>query len=512
MNNVTALIILDGWGVGKDYEGNAIKRAKTPNFDVLMRKYPNTVLSASGYDVGLPKGQMGNSEVGHLNIGAGRIVYQDLTRITKAIEEGEIESNQAIISAFEHVKQNHSALHFIGLLSDGGVHSHNSHLYSLMELAKKNEIKDVEIHCITDGRDVSPTSSPNYIKELNRKIMTTGLGHIASIMGRYYAMDRNKQWDRTELAYNALVNGEGEKFNDPLEAVKTSYLSGVTDEFIRPVLIKKEDGELGTIKDNDAVIFYNFRPDRARQLTRAFVDKDFDYFQRKKVNVKFVCMTMYDKTIKNVEIAFKPNYVKNTLGEFLSNKGYKQLRVAETEKYAHVTYFFNGEIEEPFKHEVRILIPSPDVPTYDLKPEMSAFELKKTIIDELEKNMYQVMIINFANPDMVGHTGDIEAAVKAVEAVDKCLGEIVNFIIRIGGTAIITADHGNCEEMLDPYNFEKLTSHSTNKVPFIVVKSPKNFKLREGILADIAPTMLELMDLEKPMEMTGQSLIVHETK
>lgn len=512
MNNVTALIILDGWGVGKDYEGNAIKRAKTPNFDVLMSKYPNTVLSASGYDVGLPKGQMGNSEVGHLNIGAGRIVYQDLTRITKSIEDGEINNNQAINSAFEHVKQNHSTLHFIGLLSDGGVHSHNSHLYSLMELAKKSGIEDVEIHCITDGRDVSPTSSPNYIKELKKKIVSIGLGHIASIIGRYYAMDRNKQWDRTELAYNALVNGEGEKFDEPLEAVRASYLNGVTDEFIKPILIKKDDGKLGTIKDNDAIIFYNFRPDRARQITRAFVDEDFEYFQRKKVNVKFVCMTMYDKTIKNVEVAFKPNYVKNTLGEFLSNKGYKQLRAAETEKYAHVTYFLNGELEEPFKHEVRILIPSPDVPTYDLKPEMSAFELKNTIITELEKNMYQVMIINFANTDMVGHTGDIEATVKAVEAVDKCLGEIVNFIIRNGGTAIVTADHGNCEEMLDPSNLEKLTSHSTNKVPFIVVKNPKNFKLKEGILADIAPTMLELMGLDKPVEMTGQSLIVHETK
>lgn len=512
MNKVTALIILDGWGIGKDYEGNAIKRAKTPNFDVLMRKYPNTSLSASGYDVGLPKGQMGNSEVGHLNIGAGRIVYQDFTRITKAIEEGEIDNNEALNSAFEFVKRNNSTLHFIGLLSDGGVHSHNSHLYSLMELAKKNDIKDVEIHCITDGRDVSPTSSPNFIKELNKKIRSTGLGHIASIIGRYYAMDRNKQWDRVEMAYNALVNGEGEKSKDPLEAVRESYLNGVTDEFIKPILIEKEDGELATIKDNDAVIFYNFRPDRARQLTRAFVDESFGHFKRKKVNVKFVCMTMYDKTIENVEIAFKPNFIKNTLGEYLSNKGYKQLRAAETEKYAHVTYFFNGEIEEPFKHEVRILIPSPDVPTYDLKPEMSAFELKNKIIEELEKDIYQVVIINFANPDMVGHTGDIEAAIKAVEAVDKCLGEIVNFIIRINGTAIITADHGNCEEMLDLVTLTKLTAHTTNKVPVIVVKNPKNYKLKEGILADIAPTMLDLMELEKPEEMTGKSLIVHETK
>lgn len=510
MNKVTALIILDGWGIGKDYEGNAIKRAKTPNFDVLMRKFPNTALSCSGYDVGLPKGQMGNSEVGHLNIGAGRIVYQDFTRITKAIEEGEIDSNEAINSAFEFVKKNNSTLHFIGLLSDGGVHSHNSHLHSLLELSKKNGIEDVAIHCITDGRDVSPTSSPNYIKELQKKIKTLNIGRIATIMGRYYAMDRNKQWDRIELAYNALVKGEGEKFKDPVEAIKMSYLSGVTDEFIKPLVFEDGNGQVSTIKDNDAVIFYNFRPDRARQITRAFVDEDFNYFNRQKVNVKFVCMTMYDKTIENVEIAFEPHYVKNTLGEYLSNKGYKQLRAAETEKYAHVTYFFNGEIEEPFKHETRILIPSPDVPTYDLKPEMSAFELKDMIMEELEKDMYQVMIINFANPDMVGHTGDIEAAIKAVEAVDKCLGEIVNFIIRVDGTALVTADHGNCEEMLDPNNLSKLTAHSTNKVPFIVARNSKNFKLREGILADIAPTMLELMDLEKPVEMTGQSLIVHD--
>ncbi|MEL7646613.1 MAG: 2,3-bisphosphoglycerate-independent phosphoglycerate mutase [Sedimentibacter sp.] len=509
MNKVTALIILDGWGLGEDYEGNAIKRAKTPNFDVLMRKYPNTVLSASGYDVGLPKGQMGNSEVGHLNIGAGRIVYQDFTRITKSIEDGEFENNEALKGAIDFVKKNNSTLHLIGLLSDGGVHSHNTHLYSLLELAKKNGVEDVQVHCITDGRDVSPTSSPNYIKELQKRIKSIGTGHIASIMGRYYAMDRNKQWDRVELAYNTLVNGAGETFSDPLEAVRNSYMSGVTDEFIKPLLVEKQGGGLGTVKDNDAVIFYNFRPDRARQLTRAFVDEEFSNFPRKRVNVKFVCMTQYDKTIENVDVAYKPHFVKNTLGEYLSTLGLKQLRAAETEKYAHVTYFFNGEIEEPFKHEVRKLIPSPDVATYDLKPEMNAFELKDMIMEELEKDMYQVMVINFANPDMVGHTGDIEAAIKAVEAVDKCLGEIVNFLIRTDGTALITADHGNCEEMLDEVTMAKLTAHSTNKVPFIVVSGSRKMKLKEGILADIAPTMLELMGLEKPKEMTGQSLIVH---
>lgn len=508
MNKVTALIILDGWGIGPDYEGNAIKRAKTPNFDVLMRRYPNTTLSTSGYDVGLPKGQMGNSEVGHLNIGAGRIVYQDLTRITMSIENGEFEKNEALQNAINYVKEKKSTLHLIGLLSDGGVHSHNTHLYSLIELAKKNELSDVEIHCITDGRDVSPTSSPKYIKDLVKKIKKIGTGHIASIMGRYYAMDRNRQWDRVELAYNAITQGTGEKFRDPVEAVKTSYLNGVTDEFIKPLLIEKENGELGTVKDGDAIIFFNFRPDRAREITRAFVDDDFTYFSRKKVNVKYVCMTLYDKTIENVEIAYKPNFVQKTLGEYFSSLDIKQLRAAETEKYAHVTYFFNGEIEEPFKNEVRILIPSPDVPTYDLKPEMSAFELKNMIIEQLEKDIYQVMIINFANPDMVGHTGDIEAAIKAVEAVDKCLGEIVNYIIRIEGTAIITSDHGNCEEMLDRDTLETITSHSTNRVLFIVVDN-KKFKLREGILADIAPTMLELMGLEQPAEMTGSSLIIH---
>lgn len=508
MNKVTALIILDGWGIGPDYEGNAIKRAKTPNFDVLMRRYPNTILSTSGYDVGLPKGQMGNSEVGHLNIGAGRIVYQDLTRITMSIENGEFYENESLLNAIYHAKNNNSTLHLIGLLSDGGVHSHNTHLYSLIELAKKNDLSNVEIHCITDGRDVSPTSSPNYIKELMKKIKKIGVGHISTIMGRYYAMDRNRQWDRVELAYNAIIKGLGEKFKDPVEAIRTSYLNGVTDEFIKPLLIEKENGELGTVKDNDAIIFFNFRPDRAREITRAFVDEDFPYFERKKVNVKYVCMTLYDRTIENVEIAYKPNFVQKTLGEYLSSLDIKQLRAAETEKYAHVTYFFNGEIEEPFKNEVRILIPSPDVPTYDLKPEMSAFELKKMVMDQLEKDIYQVMIINFANPDMVGHTGDIEAAIKAVEAVDKCLGEIVNYIIRIEGTAIITSDHGNCEEMFDSETFDKITSHSTNKVPFIVVDN-KKIKLREGILADVAPTMLELMGLEKPIEMTGKSLIVH---
>lgn len=508
MNNLTALIILDGWGLGPDYEGNAVKKAKTLNYDILLKKYPNTVLSASGYDVGLPKGQMGNSEVGHLNLGAGRIVYQDLTRITKSIEDGEFQNNEALNNAINHVKSKGSTLHLIGLLSDGGVHSHNSHLYSLMQLARDKDVEKLEIHCITDGRDVGPASSMKYINDLEKKIKEIGIGHISTIMGRYYAMDRNNQWDRVEKAYRALVDGIGDIFESPSKAVKESYFDNVTDEFIVPLLIRDENGELRTIQDNDAVIFYNFRPDRAREITRAFVDDDFDKFQRNKKNIKFVCMTQYDKTIKNVEIAFKPHFVQNTLGEYLSSQGIKQLRIAETEKYAHVTYFFNGEIEEPFKDEVRILIPSPNVATYDLKPEMSAFELKSKIIDEMEKEIYGVMIINFANPDMVGHTGDIEAAVKAVEAVDKCMGEIVNNIIRIGGTAVITADHGNCEEMLDRSTLARITAHTTNKVPLIVVQNNRNLKLREGILADVAPTLLELMDLEKPAEMTGESLIL----
>ncbi len=509
MRKLTALIILDGWGLGPDYPGNAIRKAKTPNFDLLMKKYPNTVLTASGYEVGLPKGQMGNSEVGHLNIGAGRIVYQDFTRITKSIEDNEFQNNEAFNDAINYVKENDSTLHLMGLLSDGGVHSHNSHLYSLMKLAKDKGIDKLQIHCFTDGRDVGPASSINYIKELQRKIKEIGIGHIATIMGRYYAMDRNQHWDRTKNAYDALVNDKGEVFDSPVEAVKDSYMDNVTDEFIKPLLVKDEDGELRTVKDNDSVIFFNFRPDRARQLTRAFVDDDFTNFDRKKKNIKFICMTQYDKTIKNVEVAYKPHLIKNTLGEYLSENGFKQLRAAETEKYAHVTYFFNGELEEPFKNEVRVLIPSPHVATYDLKPEMSAFELKSMILEEMEKDIYNVMIINFANADMVGHTGDIDAAVKAVEAVDKCLGEVVNFIIRIGGTALITADHGNAEEMLDYATLTKMTAHTTNKVPFIVVQNSNKIELREGILGDIAPTMLELMELEKPSEMTGESLIVH---
>lgn len=509
MRKLTALIILDGWGIGPDYAGNAITKAKTPNYDLLIKKYPNTVLSASGYDVGLPKGQMGNSEVGHLNIGAGRIVYQDFTRITKSIEDNEFQNIEAFNNAINYAKANNSTLHLMGLLSDGGVHSHNTHLYRLIQLAKDKGIEKLQIHCFTDGRDVGPASSINYIKELQRKIDEIGIGHISTIMGRYYAMDRNQHWDRIAKAYNALVIGKGEIYDSPVEAVKESYMDKVTDEFINPLLVKDEKGELGTIKNNDAIIFYNFRPDRARQLTRAFVDDNFNNFDRQKVNIKFVCMTQYDKTIKNVEIAYKAHLVENTLGEYLSNNGIKQLRAAETEKYAHVTYFFNGEWEEPFKNEVRVLIPSPSVATYDLKPEMSAYELKSMIIEELEKDIYGAMIINFANADMVGHTGDIDAAIKAVEAVDKCLGEVVNYIIRIGGTAIITADHGNSEEMLDRTTFTKMTAHTTNKVPFIIVQNYKKIALREGILADIAPTMLELMELKKPSEMTGESLIVH---
>lgn len=508
MGKVVALIVLDGWGIGTDYEGNAIMRAKTPNYDLLINKYPNTQLSCSGYDVGLPKGQMGNSEVGHLNIGAGRIVYQDFTRITKSIEDGEFKTNDAINHAVDYVLENDSTLHLMGLLSDGGVHSHNTHLYSLMELAKERGVSKVLIHAITDGRDVSPTSSANYIKELNKKIKTIGIGRVASIMGRYYAMDRNKQWDRVELAYNTIVNGSEQRFKDTLSAINNSYNNGITDEFIIPVSIEDENGNVASMKNKDAVIFFNFRPDRAREITRAFVDSEFTYFDRKKLELKYVSMTMYDKTIENVEVAFKPHFVRNTLGEYLSSKGYKQLRAAETEKYAHVTYFFNGEIEEPFKNEVRKLIPSPDVATYDMKPEMSAFELKDMIMEELDKNIYQVMIINFANPDMVGHTGDLEAAIKAVEAVDKCLGEIVNYILRTDGIAIVTSDHGNCEEMVDSKTQVKLTAHSLNKVPFIVAGGKKNLKLKQGILADIAPTMLELMELEKPEEMTGKSLII----
>lgn len=510
MKKLTALIILDGWGIGKDYDGNAVRMAKTCNYDILLKKYPNTTLSASGLDVGLPKGQIGNSEVGHTNIGAGRIVYQELTRISKLIKEKEFFKNKAINNIIDYVNDNNKTLHLFGLLSDGGVHSHIEHLFAILDLCKEKNVKDVQIHCFMDGRDVSPKSGSAYIEMLQNKLNELGIGHIATIMGRYYAMDRDKRWERIEEAYDAMTSGLGIVRKDPVEAVKESYSKNVTDEFIKPILIEQENKRLGIVKENDAILFYNFRPDRAREITRAFVDDEFEGFERTNLKVKYTCMTQYDKTINNVDIAFYPQKLENTFGEYISKKGLKQLRIAETEKYAHVTFFFNGGVEVPYKNEDRTLIPSPKVATYDLKPDMSAIEVKDEVIKQIENDKYDVMIINFANPDMVGHTGVMNATVDAVEVVDRCLGEIVNLIIRTGGFALITADHGNCEIMIDEKTSLPITAHSTNRVPFILVDNNRTVKLREnGILADIAPTMLDIMKLEKPEEMTGESLIIH---
>ena len=501
MNKRTSiLMILDGWGIGRDYEGNAILKANTSNFDRLIKKYPNTQIRTSGLDVGLPKGQMGNSEVGHMNIGSGRIVYQEFTRITKAIEDGSIESNQKINKAFNNAKENNSKLHFFGLLSDGGVHSFNGHLYSLINTAKKKGVDKVCIHCFTDGRDVSPTSGINFIKELQEKIKEIGIGNIATISGRYYAMDRDNRYERTQKAYEAMTQGIGVENSDPVDAVKKSYENEITDEFIKPVVVNKDC----MVEDKDSVIFYNFRPDRARQISRAFVDDDFDKFDRKKLDLTYITMTQYDKTIKNIDVAFEPQELKNTFGEYLSKQGKKQLRIAETEKYAHVTFFFNGGVEEPYKGEERVLVPSPKVATYDLQPEMSAYKVKNKLLEELEKDYLDFVIINFANPDMVGHTGDIDAAVKAVETVDECLGEVVDYVEKHKHTMLVTADHGNAEEML--LEGEVMTAHSNSKVPCILISSKKH-TLKEGRLADIAPTILDLMKIDKPEEMTGESLI-----
>lgn len=502
------LIILDGFGLGKDYPGNAIKLAKTPNIDRLMEEYPNTTLEASGLAVGLPEGQMGNSEVGHLNIGAGRIVYQDFTRISKSIKDGDFFEKEEFLQAIGNAKENNSKIHLIGLVSKGGVHSHISHLYALLELMKKHDFYNVFIHVILDGRDVSPTAGKEDVAELMEKIKEIGVGKIATVSGRYYAMDRDKRWDRTKLAYDAYTLGIGNEETDPVVAIEKSYKKDVTDEFVIPTVIKENNKPLGLVDNNDSIIFFNFRPDRARQITRAFVDEEFNGFNRdKKVNTFYVTMTEYDKTIENVLVAFKEEIPTNTLGKYISEKGLKQLRIAETEKYAHVTFFFNGGIEEPYENEDRVLIPSPKVATYDLKPEMSAIEVKDEVIKRLNMDKYDLIILNFANPDMVGHTGVVDAAVKAIETVDNCLGEIVELLIEKGGKALITSDHGNAEMLIDERDGSPITSHTSNRVPLILV-GDKDVKLRQGILADLAPTLLEILGLEKPEEMTGKSLIV----
>ena len=504
MKKPLALIILDGFGYNPSDYGNAIRAAKTPNLDKLFATCPHTLIGASGMDVGLPDGQMGNSEVGHTNIGAGRVVYQELTRITKSISDGDFFQNEALCGAVESCKKNGTALHLMGLLSDGGVHSHNKHLYGLLELAKRAGLEKVYVHCFMDGRDVPPTSGKEYIEELLAKTKEIGVGKIASIMGRYYAMDRDNRWERVEKAYAAMVYGEGETAECPVCAMEKSYAADVTDEFVVPVVCDKE----GQIHANDSVIFFNFRPDRAREITRTLVDPDFNEFVRKNgfFPLYFVCMTQYDAKMPNVQVAFKPQSLANTFGQYISDKGLTQLRIAETEKYAHVTFFFNGGVEAPCQNEDRALIASPKVATYDLKPEMSAYEVTDELLARLDSGKYDVIILNFANCDMVGHTGVFEAAVAAVEAVDTCLGKVVDKILSMGGRALITADHGNADQMYEP-DGSPFTAHTTNPVPLLLV-GDKDHTLKEGgRLADLAPTMLEMLGLPKPVEMDGKSLL-----
>ncbi len=506
MKKPLALMILDGFGYNPSSYGNAIKAAKTPNLDRLAEKCPHTLIGASGLDVGLPQGQMGNSEVGHTNIGAGRVVYQELTRITKAIDEGDFFANEALRGAIENCKEHDSSLHLLGLLSDGGVHSHNKHLYALLELAKRENIDKVYVHCFMDGRDVPPTSGKGYIGQLLDETKKIGVGKIATVMGRYYAMDRDNRWERVEKAYSAMVYGEGTEFPDPVEGMENSYQAAVTDEFVVPMVCAPE----GTIKENDSVVFFNFRPDRAREITRTLVDPDFNGFVRKKgfFPLYYVCMTQYDALMPNVHVAFKPQSLENTFGQYISNKGLCQLRIAETEKYAHVTFFFNGGVEAQYPNEDRALIASPKVATYDLKPEMSAYEVTKELLTRLDSGKYDVIILNYANCDMVGHTGVFDAAVKAVEAVDDCLGRVVDKIVSMGGIALITADHGNADKMFDD-DGKPFTAHTTNPVPLLLV-GDKNHTLKDGgRLADLAPTMLEILGLDKPSEMDGHSLLAN---
>ena len=503
MKKPLILMILDGFGIAGD-KGNAIKAANKPNIDRLFSSNPVTQIGASGMDVGLPDGQMGNSEVGHTNIGAGRVVYQELTRITKSIQDGDFFQNEALCNAIDNAVKNGTALHIMGLLSDGGVHSHNTHLYGILELAKKKGLEKVYVHAFLDGRDVPPSSGKDYVAACVEEMKKIGVGQIATVMGRYYAMDRDNRWERVVKAYSAMVYGEGVKCADPVEAVAASYAEGVTDEFVVPTVI---DGA-APIGANDSMIFYNFRPDRAREITRTFVDPDFSGFERKKgfFPLTYVCMTQYDSTMPNVQVAFKPQSLDNTFGEYISNKGLTQLRIAETEKYAHVTFFFNGGVENTYENEDRLLVASPKVATYDLQPEMSAYEVADKCAEAIKSGKYDVIILNFANCDMVGHTGVFDAAVKAVEAVDACVGKVTDAIAEMGGVSLITADHGNADKMFED-DGSPFTAHTTNPVPFCVIGYP--CQLREGgKLADIAPTMLQILGLEQPEEMTGTSLIL----
>ncbi len=506
----TVLMILDGYGLNDNRTGNAVAQAQTPVMDKLMAEYPFVKGNASGLAVGLPDGQMGNSEVGHLNMGAGRIVYQDLTKITKAIQDGDFFENKALLAACENVKANDSALHMFGLVSDGGVHSHNEHIYGLLELAKRQGIKKVYVHCFLDGRDTPPASGKEYVEQLEEKMKEIGVGAVASVMGRYYAMDRDNRWERVEKAYNALVKGIGETAESGPAGIQASYDADTTDEFVLPTVVMKDGAPVATIKDQDSIIFYNFRPDRAREITRVFCDDNFEGFNRgPRVKTTYVCFTEYDVTIENKQVAFVKEEITNTFGQFLADRGLKQARLAETEKYAHVTFFFNGGVEEPNEGEDRILVKSPKVATYDLQPEMSAYEVCDKLVEAIKSDKYDVIIINFANPDMVGHTGVENAAIKAIEAVDECVGKAVDAVKEVNGQMFICADHGNAEQLIDDETGEPFTAHTTNPVPFILVNADPAYKLREGgCLADIASTLIELMGLEQPAEMTGKSLLV----
>ncbi len=505
------LMVLDGYGISEKTEGNAIALADTPVMDKLMAECPYVKGNASGEAVGLPEGQMGNSEVGHMNIGAGRIIYQELTRITKAIKDGDFFENKEMLDAIENCKNNNSDLHLWGLLSDGGVHSHNTHLYAILELCKRQNFDRVYIHPFFDGRDTAPASGKGFLEELIAKTKEIGVGKVASLSGRYYAMDRDNRWDRVELAYKSLVTGEGVQADDPVAAIQESYDKEVYDEFILPTVIVENGKPVSLVKANDSVIFFNFRPDRAREITRAFCTDDFDGFERPngRMPLVYVCFKDYDESIPNKEVAFKKEDIKNTFGEYLAANGLKQLRTAETEKYAHVTFFFNGGVEEPNKDEDRILVKSPKVATYDLQPEMSAPEVSKNLNEAILGGKYDVIIINFANPDMVGHTGVIPAAIKAVETVDKCVGTAVEAVKKVDGVLFICADHGNAEQMINYETGAPHTAHTTNPVPFILYNYDECKALREGgCLADIAPTLLEILGLPQPAEMTGKSLII----
>ena len=507
----TVLMILDGLGINEQKEANAFYDAKTPNLDKIIEKYPSAKGYAGGLDVGLPVGQMGNSEVGHLNIGSGRIVYQELTRITKSIEDGDFFDNQEILKAIENCKKKGSALHIFGLLGDGGVHSHISHLYAILEMAKRHNLKKAYVHAFLDGRDTPPKSGEEYLRQLNEKMRALGVGKIATVIGRYFVMDRDNRWERVKRAYDCLTIGNGEKYVDVEECINKSYINGVSDEFVLPSNIVDEDGiPVAVVEPWDSVIFYNYRPDRAREITRAFCDTEFSGFKREKdlTKIVFVCFTEYDRTIKNKIVAFKPQKLDSTLGEYLAGMGKKQLRLAETEKYAHVTFFFNGGVEIPNFGEERILVPSPKVTTYDLQPEMSAEEVTDKLIESLKSKKYDFIVVNYANPDMVGHTGIQKAAVKAVETVDKCLGRVLETLLEVKGQMFICADHGNCEQMMDYTTGEPHTAHTTNPVPFILVNYTDGIELKDsGRLADIAPTLVEMMNLPVPKEMTGESLL-----